>query len=158
MRLAILWTFIALIGLAGACRNVYFRNQNIKALIDKKINGPTLLTATAFRNSELMRLFQAVVGLTIGVATIALYSSPFYKTLTAARAAGLAPEPSVLVVYRYILGYGLLLWQTALVANIWYFGVIGDRAEALRRRLTNDYLDEVASAAAPDEQGKEVTP
>lgn len=160
MRPAIIWTVIALIGVVGAIRNVIVRHKNIQALQQKKINGPVILTAQAFRNSEVLRLFQALLGLTIGIATIVFYQSSYWRALQAYRATTPTAEPLIVVIYRNILQYGLVLWQATLVANIWYFGVIGDRAEALRRRITRDYLDEVTEneVATPDEKGKEVTP
>lgn len=135
MNVAIIWTLIAAVGMAGAMRNVMRRHQNVVALKARGINGPAILTAQAFRNSEILRLFQATLGLIIGLVTIAFFTSEYYQALAAARAAGAIAEPTIVIIYRNVLQYGFLAWQVSLVVNIWYFGMIGDRAEALRRRL-----------------------
>lgn len=136
MNAAFIWTVLASIGVLGAIRNVIRRHQNVKALMVRDIDGPALLTAQAFRNSEGLRLVQAVIGVGIGVAGIWFYQSDYARHLEEIRQHTLLlQEPTALVVYRNAIQYGLIVWQLCLVVNIWYFGIIGDRAEALRRKV-----------------------
>ena len=134
MILAYIWTGLAFIGLLGSIRNIRNRNANARAIVAKGINGPALLTAKSFRNSEVIRLGQAVIGFLVGVTAIIFYQSQYYKAVNAAASAGQLPQPSIVYFYRAAIQWAFFLWNLLLVVNIWYFGLIGDRAARLRRR------------------------
>lgn len=134
MILADIWTALALIGLIGSIRNVRKRNANLRALRIKGTNGPAELTARSFRNSEVIRMMQSIIGFVIGVTAVIFYQSNYFKQVNAAAAAGTISQPSIVYFYRYAIQWGLFFWNVLLVINIWYFGVIGDRVERLRHK------------------------
>lgn len=132
MILSLAWTVLGIIAVVGALRNLVKRRRTLLALFELGINGPARLTAKLFRNSEFIRLLQAVIGMLIGFAAIALYGSPYYRQIQALRASGaFPPTPVVVQVFNAAFQWGMFAWMGLLVFNIYYFGSIGDRVAHL---------------------------